>query len=73
MAIGRKQIMNELKSDGTVRTFRVLPLRAVVDDRICDGFTYSCAFKTIRKCFRNPEILLEGYKPENSQQKVTIV
>ena len=72
VAIGRKQIMNELQSDGTVRTFKVLPLRAVVDDRICDGFTYSCAFKTIRKCFRNPEILLEGYKNEE-KQKATIV
>ena len=61
ISIGKKEIVTKLRPDGTTRTFKMLPLRAVVDDRICDGFTYACAFKTMRKCFRNPEILLEGY------------
>ena len=62
VSIGKKEVTSKLLPDGSVKTYKVLPLRAVVDDRICDGFTYACAFKTIRKCFRNPEILLEGYK-----------
>ena len=64
VSIGRKETVRELTQSGKVRTYRILPIRGVVDDRICDGFTYSCAFKTISKCFRNPEILLEGYKAE---------
>ena len=48
--------------DGTVRSYRVLPLKAVVDDRICDGYTYSVAFKTMRQCFAHPEMLLEDRK-----------
>lgn len=62
VAIGRKEMERELQPNGTVRTYKVLPLRVVCDDRICDGFTYSVAFKTMQKCFSNPEILLEGYK-----------
>ncbi len=64
VSIGRKEIRSELRPDGTVRTHKILPLRAVVDDRICDGFTYACAFKTIRRCFRNPDILMEAFNPD---------
>ena len=61
VSIGRKELVRELRANGSVRTFKTLPLRAVVDDRICDGFTYACAFKTMQKCFKHPEILLQGY------------
>ena len=59
VSIGRKETRRELKDDGTVRTFRVLPLRAVVDDRICDGYTYACFFKAFRRYMLHPEKLLE--------------
>ena len=62
VAIGNKEVVNRLKRDGTVQSYRTLPIRAVVDDRICDGFTYACAFRVIRRCFQNPEILLQGYR-----------
>ena len=64
IGVGSKETERELMPDGTVRSYRVLPLKAVVDDRICDGYTYSVAFKTMRQCFAHPEMLLEGYKPE---------
>ncbi len=70
VAIGKKEIVRSIRRDGSIRTQKLLPLRAVVDDRICDGYTYSCAFRTIRKCFRDPEILLTPYDP-NSKAKFT--
>lgn len=59
--IGKKETVNVLNSKGEVVRKRYLPLKFVLDARICDGFTYSCAFRTIKKCFDNPEWLLESY------------
>lgn len=59
--IGKKENVNVLKSNGEVVRKRYLPLKFVLDGRICDGYTYSCAVKTIKKCFDNPEWLLESY------------
>lgn len=62
VGIGAKENVNELKRDGTLKSYRVLPLKVTLDSRICDGFTYSMALRTIKRCFAHPEILLEGYK-----------
>lgn len=62
LSIGKKENINYVKSNGEVKTKRVLPIKFVLDSRICDGYTYSCAFRTIKKCFDNPEWLLESYK-----------
>ncbi len=59
--IGKKETVNIINSSGEVVRKRYLPLKFVLDERICDGFTYSCAFRTIKKCFDNPEWLLEPY------------
>lgn len=73
VSIGKKERVNEVLPNGHVRRYKILPLRAVVDDRICDGFTYACAFKTMEKCFKHPEILLEGYKEEKPAGKGAVV
>lgn len=59
--MGKKEMVNVINSNGEVVRKRYLPLKFVLDERICDGFTYSCAFRTIKKCFDNPEWLLESY------------
>lgn len=64
VAIGKKEIVNSVRKDGTIRTQKFLPLRVVVDDRICDGYTYSCAFRTIRRCFLEPELLMQPFMPK---------
>lgn len=61
VTIGKKETVNILNSSGVVERKRYLPLKFVLDGRICDGYTYSCAFRTIKKCFDNPECLLEPY------------
>lgn len=65
VAMGRKETVRELRPNGSVHAYRMLPVRAVVDDRICDGFTYACAFRTIRKCFRNPELLMRPFSEKD--------
>lgn len=61
-AIGSKETVSKLQPDGSVRTYRSLPLKFVLDSRICDGFTYSVACREIKKCFMKPEVLLTPYE-----------
>lgn len=63
IAIGSKETAAKVKRNGTIQAYRALPVKFVLDSRICDGFTYSTAFRTIKKCFANPEILLTPYDP----------
>lgn len=62
LSIGKKEHVNYVNSKGEVKTKRILPVKFVLDSRICDGYTYSCAFRTIKKCFEHPEWLLESYQ-----------
>ncbi|MCQ2507855.1 MAG: hypothetical protein MJ097_03595 [Dorea sp.] len=64
VSMGAKESVSKIKPDGSVETYRVLPLRFVLDSRICDGFTYSTACRTIKRCFMHPEMLLESYQKE---------
>lgn len=64
LGIGTKETVQKVNAAGDSKITRTINIKAVVDDRICDGFSYSCAFKTLKKCFEHPEILLEGYKKD---------
>lgn len=66
-AIGKKEIETTADRKGEIIRKRVLPLKLVMDERICDGYTFSRAYRTILKCFEHPEILLEGWKPEEKK------
>lgn len=61
LALGKKETETVINSKGQTKTRRILPIKMVLDGRICDGFTYSTAMRTISKCFNHPEILLESY------------
>lgn len=65
IAIGKKEVDTDMARNGDMSRTRILPVKMVMDERICDGFIFSRAYRTITKCFANPEILLEGWKPEN--------
>jgi len=58
MAIGKKEILNELQRDGSVKTKHVINMRFVLDERICDGYYFASAIKLFKHFVKNPELLL---------------
>ena len=58
LAIGKKEIVRELNSDGTVTNKNVINTRLVLDERICDGYYFATAVKTFKHLMKNPERLL---------------
>lgn len=62
MSFGPKQRKLEIQSDGKIVEQRFITYTAVTDERICDGFYFSTAFKTIKSIMRNPYQLDEPPK-----------
>ncbi len=58
LAIGKKEVVHELKSDGTVESKKMLNVKFVLDERICDGYYFASAVKLFRSYIKNPERLL---------------
>ena len=56
-AYGKKYTENELQPDGTVVSRRFVDLRAVTDERICDGYYYASAFKIMQRYLSHPDLL----------------
>ncbi len=61
-SFGAKQKKYELQADGTVKEKRFITLMWTLDERICDGFYYATAMKTLKNILRNPYVLDE--RPE---------
>ncbi|MBE7043804.1 MAG: 2-oxo acid dehydrogenase subunit E2 [Ruminococcaceae bacterium] len=59
LAIGKKELIRELNSDGTVTNKNVINIRLVLDERICDGYYFATAIKAFKHLMKNPELLLE--------------
>jgi len=57
IALGAKKRNYELNSKGEVALKKYVDFKLVVDERICDGFTFSQAFKYFKSLLRNPELL----------------
>jgi hypothetical protein len=62
LAYGGRRSVVTCDREGRASTKKYIELKAVTDERICDGFYYASAFKIIKRCVENPEILNE--KPE---------
>ena len=62
VCIGRKEWKVYPDRNGDLRKRKVLPATFLADSRICDGYSYSCAFRAMRKCFEHPETLLKSYE-----------
>lgn len=61
-SFGAKQKKLELQPDGTVKEKRYITLMWTLDERICDGFYYSTAMKTLKNIMKDPFVLDE--RPE---------
>lgn len=57
IGMGKKQFVAMAQPDGTVITKKVVRLRLVLDERICDGHYYAESFRTFRRLLKKPELL----------------
>ncbi len=58
LSYGSKETEYVTDSEGNVTKKKFIELKAVTDERICDGFYYASCFKIIKRCVENPECLL---------------
>ena len=68
MAIGKKQYVPFVKDDGTLGEKKVINLRFVLDERICDGHYYANSLKAFRRLLKHPELL--ELPPENIPDEI---
>ena len=59
VAIGKKETVRELDSDGSVKSKNVINIRLVLDERICDGYYFATSIKLFKQLMKKPELLLE--------------
>lgn len=57
IALGKKEWLPLASPDGTVEPKKVVHLRIVVDERICDGQYYAESFRIFRRIMKKPETL----------------
>ena len=56
-SFGMKRKAYELQEDGTVALRKYIDVKFVLDERICDGYTYATFFKYYRRLMAHPEVL----------------
>ncbi len=57
VSYGNKRMELCLDDEGNVQKKRMIDIKVVTDDRICDGYIYASAFKTIRTYLEHPKVL----------------
>lgn len=57
VAYGAKRTVKEPQRDGTFKTKRMIDVKVVTDERICDGYYFASAFKLLRRYVENPTLL----------------
>lgn len=57
ISYGMKRAKTIIREDGTPERRKLMDLKVVSDERICDGHYYASAFKLLKKYVENPEIL----------------
>lgn len=57
VSYGTKRRVTALDHKGNVSTKKVIDMKVVTDERICDGYQYATAFKFWRKHIENPNLL----------------
>ena len=57
LALGKKQRITAVEPDGTVVVKRVVRIKLVLDERICDGQYYAESFRIFRRLLKKPELL----------------
>jgi hypothetical protein len=57
VALGKKYHAPVAQPDGTVVVKKMVRLKLVLDERICDGHYYAESFRMLRRLFKHPEQL----------------
>lgn len=57
LAIGKKERVQVVGNDGTVKTKKVVRIKITVDERICDGQYFAESFRMFRRLLKKPEQL----------------
>ncbi|MBQ6829906.1 MAG: 2-oxo acid dehydrogenase subunit E2 [Clostridia bacterium] len=57
MAIGKKQRIPVADLDGNITVKKIIRIRLVLDERICDGHYYAESFRMFRRLLKKPEVL----------------
>lgn len=57
IALGKKEIVPIASLDGTIEAKKVVRLRVVADERICDGQYYAESFRMLRRLLKKPQSL----------------
>ena len=68
LAYGGRQTVLTLDKEGQVQTKKVIELKAVTDERICDGYYYASAFKLLKRYVESPTLLDE--KPDQITEDI---
>ena len=63
LSYGVKRTVSVIERDGSIVKKRYIDLKAVTDERICDGYYFASAFKAFKSYIEKPEQLLTS--PEN--------
>ena len=58
LAYGVKRTVTVVEKDGSIAKKRYIDLKAVTDERICDGYYFASAFKAFKSYIEKPEQLL---------------
>ena len=62
ISYGVKRTAYRQKRNGTTEQRRMVDIKVVTDERICDGFYFASAFKMVRRLVEHPAVLLK--RPE---------
>lgn len=57
LSYGRKRTVFEYDKNGAMNKKRYIDIKAVTDERICDGYYFASAFKYFKKLVESPDIL----------------
>lgn len=63
LAMGRKKKSIIYTGDDTLKEEKVISIRWVLDERICDGYYYASAVKSFNKYMKKPELLELNIEP----------
>ncbi len=57
VSYGIKRTVKEHQADGSCKARRLIDLKVVTDERICDGYYFAAAFKLMRRFAENPALM----------------
>ena len=57
ISYGAKRCTVAVDKEGNVRRKKIIDIKVVTDERICDGYYYASAFKYIKRYIENPALL----------------